>query len=163
MKLLKIITCMLLTVVILNSSFAVHAFAAEETPIVDFEVEVIPMFEASSHSGMGGRSTTFLDTSISIAYSAEGMHVTIYTDLNDFGSVVGARDVKIQKKGLFGIWTTIATSDGGEVTNASGCILSFTYPDVELGETYRITCIHYGNVDEYRELYHETEGFTCVY
>lgn len=163
MKLLKKITCALLTVVVLNSSFVMPVLAAEESPIVELEAEVIPLFNSASNAGIELRSTTFIDTSISIAYNAEGMHVSIYTDLNGVGSVVGAKDIKVQKKGLFGSWTTVATVEGGEVTNASGCIIRFIYLEPELGETYRVTCTHYGNVDEYRELYHETEGFTCVY
>lgn len=163
MKHLKRITSVLLSIILLSCSFTMSVLAAEETPIAELEVTVIPMFDTSSNAGVGTRSTTFIDTSISIAYDAEGMHVAIYTNLNGVGSVVGAKDIKIQKRGLFGIWTTIATSEGGEVTDSLGCILRFTYPDVELGETYRVTCIHYGNVDEYRELYHETVGFTCAY
>ena len=107
------------------------------------------------------RSTTFIDTSITIGYDEEGMHVAITTDLNGVGSVVGAKDIKVQIKNGSS-WTTVATSTGG-VTNATGCIINVTYPDAVKGETYRVTCIHYGNVDEYRELYHETEGSKCIY
>ena len=163
MKHLKKVTSVLLTIILLSSSFTMSVLAAEEAPIAELEVTVTPMFDSISNAGVGMRSTTFIDTSISVGYDAEGMHVAIYTDLNGVASVVGAKDIKIQKKGLFGIWTTIATSEGGEATNSTGCVLRFTYPDVELGETYRVTCIHYGEVDEYRELYHETVGFTCAY
>lgn len=163
MQLLKKITCTLLTIILFNSSMVMPVLAAEQIPIAELGVEVIPLFELGLNDGMESRSTTFLDTSISIAYDAEGMHVSIYTDLNAVGSVVGVKDIEIQKKGLFGIWTTVATAEGGEVTNASGCLIRLTYYNAELGETYRVTCTHYGNVDEYRELYHETEGFTCAY
>ena len=91
------------------------------------------------------------------------MYVVIHTDLNKTGSIVGVKDIKIQKKNILGIWTTVATSSGGEVTNASGCSVSVTYPGAVKGETYRVTCVHYGNVDEYRELEHETEAITCAY
>lgn len=163
MKPIKKIICSLLTIVLLNSSFTMEVFAMNEIPIVELQTEIVPLFDSVLNDGKESRSTTFLDTSISIAYDAEGMHVSIYTDLNAVGSVVGVKDIEIQKKGLFGIWTTVATAAGGEVTNASGCVLRLTYYDAELGETYRVTCTHYGNVDEYRELYHETVGVTCAY
>ena len=162
MKSLKKIACTLLSAILLNMSLTVPVLAAEESNVVELEATVTPIYESSALGGAQARSTTFIDTSIDVYYDEEGMQVSIFTDLNGVGSVVGAKDIKIQIKNGSS-WTTVATSTGGGVTNATGCIISVTYPDAIEGETYRVTCIHYGNVDEYRELYHETAGFKCTY
>lgn len=161
MKILKKITCVLLTVLLINASFYTPVLAAEDLDIVELEASVSAI---NSQFGLyvQPRSTTFIDTTILIAFNENGMDVVIYTDVGATASVVGVKDIKVQKKGLFG-WTTVATSAGAETYNVGGCTVSFTYTGAEYEEIYRVTCTHYGQVDEYRELYHETEGFTCIY
>lgn len=163
MKLLKKISCTLLSIILLNVSCVTPVFAAEESSVVELEATVTAEYNDGLVSYAEPRSTTFTDTTIDIAYTSDGMHIAIHTDLNMTGSVVGVKDIQIQKKGLLGTWTTVATSTGGEVTNASGCIVRLTYADAEYGETYRVTCVHYAYGDEYRELYHETIEAKCVY
>lgn len=162
MKLLKKIACTLLTAILLNVSLATPVLAAEESNVVELEATVTADYNMPSQLGVE-RSTTFIDTSIDVSFSADGMYIVIHTGMNAKASVVGAKDIEIQKKGLFGIWTTVATSSGGEAYDVSACAVSMTYTGAVKGETYRIICTHYGNVDEYRELYHETEGMTCAY
>ena len=166
MKLLKKITCTLLVAILVNTSIVTPVFATEAIPeekeIVVLDSTITPLYETDS-VGNKARSTTFIDTSILITYSESGMKVVIFTDLNDVGTLVGVKDIKIQRKTILGTWTTVATSSGGEVTNANGCIVTVYYEDAVEGETYRVTCTHYWNVDEYRELYHETVGTTCAY
>lgn len=162
MKLLKKITCTLLTALLINVSWMTPVFAAEETEIVDLDAAVIAIYDASGLGGIQARSTTFVDTSICISYSSAGMYVTIDTDLSMTGSVVGVKDIKIQRQDGSS-WTTVATSSGAEATNAGGCTVALTYTGAVKGETYRVTCVHYGNVDEYRELYHESVGVKCSY
>lgn len=161
MKLLKKIVCTLLTVFLINASLSTPVLAAEESGVVELDATVTAI-STQSEPNVQPRSTTFIDTSINISYSADGMYVAIHTDMNATASVVGAKDIEIQKKGLFG-WSTVAKSTGGEAYNVGGCVVSLTYTGAEYGEIYRVTCTHYGNVDEYRELYHETVGFTCIY
>lgn len=161
MKFLKKIVCTFFATILFNVSLVVPVLAAEGLEVVELESTVTAVYDSLSQ-GIQPRSTTFLDTSITIGYDEEGMHVAICTDLNGVGSVVGAKDINVQIKNGSS-WTTVATSAGGGVTDATGCIISFTYADAVKGETYRVTCIHYGNVDEYRELYHESEGFKCTY
>ncbi|MBR5248223.1 MAG: hypothetical protein IKV27_04665 [Lachnospiraceae bacterium] len=162
MKLLKKITCALLTVILLNASLPMTVFAAEESNVEVLEATVtvceVPIFEGASP-----RSTTFIDTSIDVFFETDGMHIAIYTGTNLTSSVIGVKDIKIQKKGLFGIWTTVATATGGEAYNVSMVAVSLVFGGAVEGETYRVCCTHYGNVDEYRELYHETSGITCAY
>ena len=161
MKLLKKITCALLTILLINASFPVPVLAAEETDVVELE-STITAINVQPELYVQPRSTTFIDTSIHISFSANGMRVEIHTDVGATASVVGVKDIKVQKKGLFG-WTTVATVEGGEVYNVGGCVVSFTYTGAEYEEIYRVTCTHYGEVDEYRELHHETLGYTCIY
>lgn len=161
MKLLKKITCTLLTVFLINASLCEPVLAVEELDIVELEATVEAV-DGQSGQFVQSRSTTFIDTSINMSFSADGMYIEIHTDMNTTASVVGAKDIKIQKKGLFG-WTTVATSTGGEAYNVGGCVVYLNYAGAEYEEIYRVTCTHYGQVDEYRELYHETEGFTCIY
>ena len=82
--------------------------------------------------------------------------------MNNVASVVGVKDIKIQVKNGNN-WVTVAESLGGEVYNTSSCAVNLNYGGVVEGYTYRVTCVHYGNVDEYRELYHESVGFKCQY
>lgn len=162
MKLLKKLTCTLLTAMMLCTTFISPVCAAEsQIQEVDIINASVTGFSSGSYNNMS-RATTFIDTTITVTYIADGMYVTITTDMNKTASAVGVKDVEIQRKDG-NSWTTIAVSDGGGVTNQTGCLVSFTYPNVEYGETYRVVCTHYANVDEYRELYHETAGFKCLY
>lgn len=160
-KVVKRIICFVLVAVLMNCSLAMNVFAAEnvDSKVLILEASVVA-HEAEPTIGM--RSTTFTDTMILISSSSAGMSVTINTDLNNTASVVGVKDIKVQLKSG-NDWITVATSTGGEVSGYSGCSVSFTYSGAVKGQTYKICCTHYGNVDEYRELYHETGEFVFTY
>lgn len=162
MKLLKKIACTLLTAILFNASIATPVLAAEQTDVVELEA-TITTYDLSSFEGIESRSTTFTNTAIDIRFESDGMHIVIHTGTSMTASVIGVKDIEIQKKGIFGIWSTVATSTGGEAYNISNCAASLTYTGAVEGETYRVTCTHYADVDGYRELYHETEGLTCAY
>ena len=137
------------------------AYAQENADIEKLECQVIECNTSSSNSST--RTTTFVDNTISISYTrADGMYAAITTGMNITASVVGAKDIKVQIKNG-NDWITVATSDGGELYNTTTCILTFSYSGVIEGQTYRVVCTHYGDVDGYRELYHESSGFKCVY
>lgn len=161
MKLLKKITCVLLTVFLINASLCIPVSAAEESNVEKLQATVTTI-DRPLGLFVEPRSTTFIDTSIDISFGVDGMFVAVHTVMNATASVVGVKDIKVQKKGLFG-WNTVATVEGGEVYNVGGCVVSFTYTGSEYEEIYRVVCTHYGEVDEYRELYHETLGYTCIY
>ena len=162
MKLLKKIVCTMLTAVLLNVSWITPVLAVEEVEVVELDATVTAIYNSAVVGGIEARSTTFSDTTISISYSSAGMYVTIDTYLNKTGSVVGVKDIQIQRQDGSS-WTTVATSSGGEASNALACTVALTYTGAVKGETYRVTCVHYGNVDEYRELYHESVGVKCSY
>lgn len=160
-KVIKRIICFVLVAILINCSFVMDAFAAEDidSKVLVLEANVVAYDEQPI---IGMRSTTFTNTMIIISSSSAGMAVTIDTGMNDTASIVGVKDIKVQLKNGDD-WVTVATSTGGEVSGYSGCSVSFTYPDAVKGKTYRICCTHYGNVDEYRELYHETDAFVFTY
>lgn len=137
----------------------VSASAQENLDVEQLECQVM---EDDTEYNASTRTTTFIDNTISISYSSSGMYVVIRTSMNTTASVVGAKDIEIQIKDGSD-WVTVAVSDGGESYNTITCMLSLTYTGVIEGETYRVVCTHYGNVDGYRELYHESAGFKCVY
>ncbi len=92
------------------------------------------------------------------ACTDEGIDVDISTGAARTASVLGVKDIKIQKKVWYG-WSTVASSDGYEIYNSASSGCSFVYTGAEEGETYRISCVHYGTVDEYTEVENETEPF----
>lgn len=161
MKLLKKITCSLLTAILLCTSIDTPVFAVEEPDVVELEASVIAIDEVKNASLLQSRSTTFMDTEITMSFSEAGMYITITTGMTMDGSVVGVKDIKIQKRGFLGIWSTVGVSDGAENYNTSSIMISLTYPDAVEGEVYRVSCTHYGDVDGYRELEHTTEAITC--
>lgn len=148
--------------VLLVSTMSMETFAAEKKEVSEI-IEIEASVEAYDVNGSGmTRATTFMDTSIDTYFDASGMHVTIHTSTTNTASVIGVKDIKVQiKEG--NNWRTVATSSGGEVYNISGCAVSFTYTGSVLDERYRVTCIHYANVDGYRELPHETAAMLCSY
>ena len=156
---LKRVLSTVLVMVVLFTGSNLNVFAQEEMQVEQLDCQVI---EGEAVGNMAARSTTFVDTTITSGYDSEGMHVTIVTCTNTTASVVGVKDIKIQVQSG-DEWITVAVSSGGEVYNVSACVVNLNYDGVVEGNTYRVTCIHYGNVDEYRELYHETIGFKCQY
>lgn len=157
---LKRVWSAVLIIAMLLSSNYLSVFAQEESHVEQLECQVME-WEVNNNLP-SARSTTFIDTTITTGYDAEGMHVTIVTCMNNVASLVGVKDIKIQVKNG-NDWITVAVSSGGELYNTSACAVDINYSGVVEGYTYRVTCVHYGNVDEYRELYHETVGFKCQY
>lgn len=162
MKKIKKLTSLLLSAIMLSTLFINVAFAAEnseETEVVTLEA-VVQEYEPSVNSS--ARSTTFSDASIDVSFSAEGMSITISTSMTMVASVVGVKDIEIQLKNG-NDWVTVATSTGAGLTDKIGCTVELLYPDSIYGEYYRVICTHYGDVDGYRELYHESGSMRCIY
>nr|WP_296487793.1 hypothetical protein [uncultured Acetatifactor sp.] len=88
---------------------------------------------------------------ISVGEESDGMHIGISTGTVGTASVLGVKDVKIWKKTWYGGWDLVATSKGGESYNRSNMGVSIVYPGAVKGATYKITCVHYGNVNGYTE------------
>ncbi len=106
--------------------------------------------------------TMLVNCDIYVSFSEAGLHIEISTGSNGVASVLGIKDIVIMKKVWYG-WKTIATGNGGEAYDCTIMGLMIDYPNVEVGETYRITCTHYGTVDEYTEAENDTGGFVFQY
>lgn len=103
--------------------------------------------------------TMLADCIISVGEESDGMHIGISTGTVGTASVLGVKDVKIWKKNKYGNWDLVAISSGGEAYNRATMGVSIVYPDAVKGATYKITCVHYGNVNGYEEGENDSGAF----
>lgn len=136
--------------------------AAELVEIVEEDVAKLDTttFEVPNilNPEIGLYGTSFSETEITVTSSSEGMVVEFYVQMNKIASLVGIKDIKIQKKSFL-TWKTVATADGGEDTNCGGLGCRLLYRDAEKGSTYRVICTFYGDTDGYRELEKQSNSF----
>lgn len=157
--------CSILLALIMISNFTIEVFAIEQNSsvveeVVQLEAEVTgynQFYESVPYA------TTFVDASITISFDSEGMHIGICTGMNGIASVVGVKDVEVQHKTGWFTWETVAVSTGGESYNTTASLCSLVFQGAVKGESYRVKCVHYGNVDGYREMEAETDWVTCEY
>lgn len=161
MRKVKRIIALLCVTVMLAGNCCMQAFAEELENSKIIELEAVVSDYVPDLEGLMPYSFTFVDTSIYISYDTSGMHITIHTGVNNTASVVGVKDITVQVKSGNN-WVTVATSNGGEVYDISGCSISITYPYSVKNKTYRVCCTHYATVDSARELYHEADGVLCT-
>lgn len=95
--------------------------------------------------------TMMTQCTIAVSKGSDGMKIDISTCSVGTSSVIGVKNIKVQKKNWLGLWTTVATCSGAEVYNSSSFGMTTTYTGAEEGATYRILCTHYANVDGYTE------------
>lgn len=162
MKKMKRMISLLLSAIMLSTLFINVALAAENSSDADVVVLQAVVQEYVPDINSTARATTFADNSIDVSFSSSGMSITISTSMTLNASIVGVKDIEIQLKNG-NDWVTVATSAGGGVTDAMGCAVELTYTGAIYGEYYRVVCTHYGYVDEYRELYHESAAMRCIY
>lgn len=138
--------------------------AAEEIQTVDENVVELEAFsiDVTQNSDIGLYATTFNEAIISISFDSEGMYVEFFTSMSKEASIVGVKDIKIQKKVWYG-WTTVATSDGATSYDCLSSACGVRYRGAELGETYRVLCTHFADVDGYRDYPNETSGYVYTY
>ena len=143
-------------------SMDVYAAEISETKNVDvIEVEVMDLSDFKP--SINNTRTALNDCTILFTKSSAGLHVEITTGCaNGTASYLGVKDIKIEQKVWYG-WKTVATSSGAQQSNCSITGLQFNYANVTVGETYRISCVHYGDYDGYHELSNQTSGFVFSY
>lgn len=107
--------------------------------------------------------TTMAHCIINVVSDSEGMHIGIFTGVIGTASKLGVKDVRIQKKNWLGLWSTVATSSGGESYDRSTSCVNILYKNAEKDATYRILCIQYGDVDGYYEFEHDSGSFVHTY
>ncbi len=167
MRFLKKVVSLAFVVALLVATPAYEALAAEELITVNPNVEVIEGTLLEQNEPRRPMIVPFSTTSMSrasiiVAFSNKGMAIEINTSLNASGAYVGVKDIKIQKKVWYG-WDTVATSEGGQNTNTSASALNLLYTGAVKGETYRVTCTHYGYYTKYIEIKNESDGYLCNY
>ncbi len=136
-----------------STCFAGNVSSLEEVGEESLEVEVLEAIVVE-HVDMPSESnpyTMLASCIIGVRGDSDGMHIDISTGTVGKASVLGVKDVKVQKKTWYGGWTTVAVSDGGEAYDRTTMGIVLLYKGAEKGATYRISCIHYGDVDGYTE------------
>ena len=93
---------------------------------------------------------------ISVYCGSGGMEIAFSTDSVQRAKQIGVKDVVIKQKVWYG-WKTVATSEGGYVTNVNMFLGEIVFTNAIKGETYRITCTHYADADVYTEVHGELD------
>lgn len=106
--------------------------------------------------------TMLCDCFILYGCSEDGLSLDFSTGASQTASVLGVKDIKIQKKVWFG-WNTVAKSSGYEVEDRASSGGTIIYTDAKFGATYRVSCVHYGTVDVYDEVENVTDPFVFEY
>ncbi len=107
--------------------------------------------------------TMLADCIITVSGASDGMHIDISTCSVGTAAVLGIKDVKIYKKTWYGGWDLVAVCSGGESYDRSNMGISILYENAVKDAKYKITCIHYGDVDGYIEGENDSGEFTFTY
>ena len=99
---------------------------------------------------------------ISAAFMDYGLHIQLETGTTNTASELGVKNIKVQQKnGIF--WTTIATSDGGSITNDDWYMGISKCTNAIDGEIYRIKCTHFAYIGgNYYHYDNTSDPFTYV-
>lgn len=146
--------------VILLVSFMDMEVLGAEIPVEDEEtVEILDAKVERYESDSGIMPMTrFGNATITVSRGDRGMEVCIVTMTNGTASIIGVKDIKIKHKVWWG-WETVAKSSGGYMNNSAGMSCTIYYADAIQGDTYKVSCVHYADVDGYHELESETTDF----
>ena len=157
--------CAALLSVLMLSSYTMEIFAAapQDTNVANVVQMDVQVDSYTQIPEIVPYATTFADASITVRFSSDGMHITICTGMNDIANVVGVKDIVVERKSGWFSWETVAVASGAELYNETTIVCSMTYTGAVVGETYRVSCVHYGDVDGYEELESQTSGYKCQY
>lgn len=158
------VACTALVALLLVSIPAMETRAAEVYVEESEEVAELKFIadEVLTDSNPPMARTALFNCMINVDCSSEGMWVDFNTNSSGTASVIGVKDIEIKKKVWYG-WKTVATSSGGERENSNSYAGHILYEDAEYGETYRITCVHYADVDGYEEQDNQLDSFVFTY
>ena len=154
---------MMTAVTMLVSAFGFTSMAAEddmsESSLGEVEVLEAVLIEDIELSPGISPYTMLADCMISVGRESDGMHIEISTGSVGTSSVLGVKDVEIWKKIGRDKWELVAISSGGEASKCTTMGISIVYKNAVQGATYKITCVHYGNVDGYHEFANDSGEF----
>ena len=158
----KRILSVLMIAALLTQVSGFNSYAAgAETEENDIEVEVLEakiIEEGEWNSGIS-LYTMLVDCKIIVCRKDDGMCINLTVGTTKTASVLGVKDIKIWQKNSQGKWDLVATSNGGESYNCASGGVSVTYPNAVLGATYKITCVHYGDVNGMEEYSNDSGEF----
>lgn len=129
--------------------------AGEGIEVEVLEAEILENPEPSEISPY----TMLINCMINVGRKSDGMHIDITVETVGKASVLGVKDVKIWKKNSRGKWELVATSNGGESYNCLSGGVTITYANAVVGATYKITCVHYGDVNGMEEYSNDSGEF----
>lgn len=136
---------------------------AAETSVTeeDIEVEILEaeVLEDVEWNPEIAPQTMLVDCMINVGRKSDGMHIDVTVGTVGTASVLGVKDIKIWKKNIYGKWDLVAISDGGEAYNRASSGVKITYANAVVGATYKITCVHYGDVNGMEECDNDTGEF----
>ena len=156
----------ILSVFVLAALFAeLPGFTSQAAGISEreesIEVEVLEakvLDDLEWNSGIVPR-TMLVDCMINVGRKSDGMHIDVMVGTVGTASVLGVKDIKIWKKNSKGKWELVAVSDGGECYNSAIGGVTITYANAVVGATYKITCVHYGDVNGMEECDNDSGEF----
>lgn len=157
-KLLSLAMAALILTCVPNVNVQAAEVEATNADVVELEAEIFTPSDYVNDSEIEFFTTTFVEETITVNYTSEGMVVNILTATNRTASYVGVKDIEIQKKVWYG-WETVAVSSGGASYNVASSVCRLVYGGAVKGETYRVRCTHYADVDGYAETKNETSGY----
>lgn len=136
---------------------------AAETSVTEESIEV-EVLEAEVIEDVEGNPeivprTMLVDCMINVGRKSDGMHIDVIVGTVGTASVLGVKDIKIWKKNSYGRWDLVAISDGGESYNSASGGVTITYANAVFGATYKITCVHYGDVNGMEEYSNDSGEF----
>lgn len=160
----------LVIVALLGETFGFTSMAAEANSVPEqvnenAEVEVLEAVVVEDYDWSSGISpyTMLADCTIVVSGASDGMHIDISTGVVGTASILGIKDVKIYKKTWYGGWDYVAYSSGGEAKNCGTMLITILYANAVKDATYKITCVHYGDVDGYTEGSNDSGAFVFTY
>ncbi len=160
----------LVIVAFLGETFAFTSMAAEANYVSEplnknAEVEMLEAVVVEGYDWSSGISpyTMLADCTIGVSGASDGMHIDISTGTVGKASVLGVKDVKIYKKNWYGGWDYVAYSSGGEAKDCGTILINILYANAVKDATYKITCVHYGDVDGYTEGSNDSGAFVFTY
>lgn len=103
--------------------------------------------------------TMLINCMINVGRKSDGMHIDVTVGTVGTASVLGVKDIEIWKKNSRGKWELVAISSGGEWCDRGAGGVTITYSDAVVGATYKITCVHYGDVNGMEEYSNDSGEF----
>lgn len=153
---------LVLSVVFLASVPMVEVNAAEQNTEVTDEVEIMECQVGEVPDWywdyLQKNRSVLCDCFISVGFSSEGLDIEAFTGTNTVVPVVGIKDIRVEQKVWYG-WKLVAFADGAEDTDTAGISVHVVFEDAIKDQTYRVTCVHYADLD-YDDEVKYTEGTT---